>query len=710
MHGAGKGMRGVVCTAFVSVIVACSAPARVLADEGEKAAESNASGATTTTESTADETGPNSGTEPGYFSLDRLDAYLEFESQFDQSRVRSRYGRRERLERSQTNRDWTLEERVGFDLAGSIVDPSFINFGGDLSFALTQSHSVERSHYIDQTDDDSGYLSLYDLRANFFQGKALSGSVYALRHDDRINRRFQPSLDERRTGYGTSWTFADDVFPMTLSYDYLETDRTGNRDRYDDEHYTESNLRYSAGWHINEHNRFEFTFEHAETKQEYQGLARPFETTRDLFTLEHEYEFGPDYKHDLRTLVHWQEESGDFARDFFQIGPQLTLRHTDDLQTMYKYQFDAEKYEGLDVETHRTDWQLVHQLFSNLTTTVDVFGLYEDVEDDIKTTQYGASVDWQYNRKNSLGRFFSNLALAYDTEEGRGDSGTRLVLNESATFRDPVNVTLRNRNVLRNSIVVTDSSNRRIYVPGIDYAILRLRDFTQLVRIRTGNIADGDTILVDYQYDTPHDGQIDTARVDFNLEQRFDNGFIPYYRLSYRDQDVNSSAGFGRYADRTDHHRMGLRYEKDRWQVGAEYEIFDDTVEPYDAFHLDGLWRIFQSAAHSFDASSRFSRFFFEGGLDRRNVNVVNFELDHRWRLRDDLSTFERVAFRWEDDSIDGLTHAWDVTAGLDYTLGDLSAQLTFEYDRLDLPHSEEDDFGVFFRIRRDIPNVLAKW
>ena len=49
-----------------------------------------------------------------------------------------------------------------------------------------------------------------------------------------------------------------------------------------------------------------------------------------------------------------------------------------------------------------------------------------------------------------------------------------------------------------------------------------------------------------------------------------------------------------------------------------------------------------------------------------------------------------------------------EAVAGVDYVIGDLSAQLTFEYDRLNLPQSEEDDFGVYLRIRRDIPNVLA--
>jgi len=419
--------------------------------------------------------------------------------------------------------------------------------------------------------------------------------------------------------------------------------------------------------------------------------------------------FGPDDRHEFWTRLRWQEESGDFARDIFEITPQLTLEHSENLKTIYRYQFTREDYEAFDISTHRADFELIHQLYSNLTTTVDVFGLYEDIQNDVQTTQYGASVDWQYNRKNPYGEFYGNLALAYDTEDVSGDNGDRIVLNESGTFRGPLGIILRNRNVVPGSIVVTDASNRRYYLLGRDYLLAYSGEYTQILRVTTGNIQDDETVLVDYRYATPADGKLDTIRTDLALEQRFDFGLTPYYRLSYRNQEVDQSRGFYRYADRTNHQRIGVRYEQPRYTLGAEYEIFDDTVEPYDAFHLNGLYRFVQTADHTLDASVRFSRFFFDGGFDARNVSWLDLQLDHRWRLREDLSTFQRLTYRWQDDSVRGTTNAWDVTAGLDYALGDVTAELVVEYDRLDVPGSEEDDLGVYLRIRREFQNVLAR-
>ncbi len=645
-----------------------------------------------------------------WFTLDVGDAYFEIEAQYDyidvESKVRS--GPRPRRRR-QTNRESGFEERVGFDLAGSILDPRFINYRADLSFALAQNRFDERGVFGTRTDNDNGYLLEYNARMNFLQGKKFSGSVYGRRNDDRINRRFQPTLKQRTTTFGTSWTYAHAKLPMELSYDFRRTDRSGNRDSLDNEQYLDSVLRYHTDWNISDTQQLKVNYEHAETEQEYQGTRDLFKTTRDLFRVDHELAFGPEDKHTLNTRVRWQEESGDFARDIFEVGPELRLLHSKDFSTTYRYQFNRERYAGLDVETQRFDFQAVHQVYTNLTTTIDLFGLYEDVENDINTVQYGGSVNWQYNRSNRWGHLYANLSLAYDTEEVSGDDGQRIVLDESATFREPVDVRLRNRNVVFSSIVVTDSSNRRLYRPGIDYIVVRQGNVARLRRVRTGLIADGDSVLIDYQISTPQDGTLDTIRSDFSIEQRFTGGLTPYYRLSYRNQEDDVSSGFARRADRTDHHRLGLRYEQTGYTLGVEYEIFDDTVEPYDAFHINGLVHIVQRTDHTVDTSARFSRLLFEGGLDNRNVTMVDVELDHRWRLSRDISTIERVAYRYQSDSSRGITQGWDASAGVNFKMGQLEGELTLDYDRLDLPGSEENDFGVFFRIRRDFRNVLAR-
>lgn len=646
---------------------------------------------------------------PHLLSLTNVDAYLEFRGEYTHDRVESEFPGLGARQRSQRNEATEFQERLGLRLDSAFRDPSILTMSSEGVFGLTQSRYYERIGSFDRLDEDNGHLLEWDSRMDFFRGRPVSGSVYSTRQNDRVNRRFLPTLDQERLSYGTQWVWTNDKVPMELSYDYSDTDRTGNFDKRDDEHYSESTLHYGADWLISDAQKLKLSFDHSEDKQSFQGLRRSFETDRDLLRLEHTLGFGDDKQHNLRTLLRWQEERGDLARDIFEFGPQLTLKHSDSLSTVYKYRYLGEEYEDLEVGTHRGDFQLIHQLYSNLTTTVDVFGLHESIDGDVDTGQYGGFVDWQYNRRNRWGQLYANLALGYDTQESSGDDGRRIVLDEAVNFRDPVAPTLRNRNVIGTSIVVTDATNRRVLRRGRDYIVTQWGNVTRLSRIPTGLIADGDTVLVDYQYETPVDGQIDTVRADFSIEQRFSSGLTPYYRLSYRNQEDDPSTGFARWADRTDHHRLGVSYDKKRYSLGAEFEIYDDTVEPYDAFHLIGGLRLLQTSVHQLGATARASRFWFDGGLDDRDVTLFDVQLDHRYQLNRRWSTVERLGYRYEDDSSDGITNGWEVNAGLNYAMGDLSAELTLEYDRLDLPESEQDSYGVFFSIRREFRDVLVR-
>jgi len=121
------------------------------------------------------------------------------------------------------------------------------------------------------------------------------------------------------------------------------------------------------------------------------------------------------------------------------------------------------------------------------------------------------------------------------------------------------------------------------------------------------------------------------------------------------------------------------------------------------------LIHLIRTPDESLDASARFSQLFFEGGFDARDVVMLDMEMDHRQRLSESISTIRRIAYRLENDSTAGRTNSWDVTAGFEYVVGDLRSELTFEYNRLDLPDSEEDDFGVYLRVRRELYDVFAR-
>lgn len=651
---------------------------------------------------------PGQDAEPGGFHLERLDARLELLGRATYDRVRKE-DRRRQPGYSQTNKDWELQESFGLSFAGDVIDPQLAAFEGDASFGLTQSQYSEDRDGRSLHDRNSGHLLDYDLSLDLFRARAVSGNVSASSSERRYARRFQPSLRERYTTYGTTWWLKDPRFPMELSFESRDIDRHGNRLSIDDERLRESLVRYSGAWVISEDHRLKLKYEHARYEQSYQGSYFETDTRRDQVIVEHDLAFGPRHQYRLETLLRYQEEAGDLGRDIFEAGPRLTLEHTPDLTTYYQYQFYRESFEELTVDTHRLDFQLVHQKAKNLTSTLDVFGLSERVDDDSRTYQAGASVDFQYTRRNRLGRFNANLALAYDREEVRGGEGRRHVRGESGTFRDPLPVVLARRDVDLFSIAVRDATGRLYFVRGVDFAAQRQGTRVLLTRIPTGRIDDGDSVLIDYDYRVPARGKLDTIRVDAGLEQVFEFGLTPYYRFSYRNQEADRSTGAPEVADRTDHHRLGLSLARDRWGGSIELELYDDTVEPYDAFRLNGYVQLAADATRSLTASSTFSRFWFEGGLDRRNVSLLDLALTGRYDPTDWLLTNASLVYRFERDSVQGDTHGVDLEGGFELTFGDLKIELTAEYDLLNIADTREAGAGVWINVRRDFPNLLAR-
>ncbi len=644
--------------------------------------------------------------EPGLFHLRSADFYLEVEAAVEQHRVRSKDGTGRR-NADQTNRSAYIHQLIGLELGGDIVHPYLFDFSGSFAIGYTESRFDEERMGFDDSDRASGFLHEFDLRGEILKNKPISGSIYGVRSDDRIGRLFLPSLHEVREEWGTSWVYKHDVFPMYFTYDRLDVDRTGNERDIDNERIREDRLRFGGEWKIDDHHKVTYEYEHARTQQEYQGTRFDFDTTRDQFRFEHDLEFGPQHQHRLYTVFRYQEETGDLAEDIYEIRPELTLQHTPNLSTQYSYDFRRERYQGIEVDLHRFDFEVRHQFLTNLTTVFNAFGLEERTDDDVETTQGGASIDWHYTRNNPYGQFTGELGLAFDSERTRGDNGLRAVRNESGTFRDPLPLFLTRRNVVLTSIFVTDLTGTIIYRVGADYTVIRAGDQVALHRVASGRIANGQTVAIDYFIDTPADGRIDTIRVDFGIQQAFDNGFTPYYRFNFRHQDVDESRGFDFVADRTDHHRLGFTYTQPDWGVHSEFEIFDDTIDPYNAFRVGGNVALIRDERQFFDIRLDFSQYCFDGGIEDRDVSEVLLGARHEYRLDERWTSTLNTTWRWEDNSARGTTNGLDIEGILAYRRGNLSVEFTVEYDVLRIAGSNEDSVGAWVALRWDFEDLM---
>ena len=647
---------------------------------------------------------PPSRLKPGVVHLDRADAYLGLEAEYDRRNVRSSVPRKQ--DSDHENRDLRLRELLGLQLMGDLVDPALLDWKADLELGLTHDWYEENTRGLHDSERHTGFLQDYDVSFDALKDKPVSLHGYARHGDDRISRRFLPSLHEDRTEAGVSALAVTGPVTTEVGYSWLDVDREGNRLHEDDEHLATSRFYLDSTWNISDGHRLTVNVDHERQENTYQGSDFDFDTSRNEVRLDHELSFGPGKKHRLDTYFRYNEEQGDLSRDELELVPRLTLQHTDKFRTVHRYGFYRFEQDALEIEQHKFDVEALYEASKHLRVSVDGYGLTERANDDVDAHEFGGGVDVGYDRPTSLGEFSANADFAYDYARAVGDAGRRFVLDEGHSLRGVRPTYLSKRGVIPLTVVAHNDKRTRFFVSGLDYTVTMISGRARIQRVPTGRIDEDEVVYFDYAYDTRAHRTEDSYRTGLSLEHAFKFGMTPYYYLETRCQEVDASGGAPWGPDDMHRHRFGAKFDRSWWRVGGEYEIFDDSIEPYDAYHLTGGVDVLRSAAHSLEVRGELSRYLFEGGVDERDVWWLDVGVDDRMRLNEYFSLTGSADYRWEDDSEDGTTNGVDVACGVCYRRGYLKIELTVEYDLLSIDENREDGLGMWLKIRRDIPGL----
>lgn len=654
---------------------------------------------------------------PGLFHLNRSDAYLELESSLERRRVNSSAGNR--LQSVQRNREWRFSEALGLSLSGDVIDPEFLAWDAGLKLGLSQERFREQLDGFTRTDTDSGELIEYDLSLDLLRSKPVSVNAYARRSRDRVPRRFLPSLLEQTTESGASVYVTGPTWTTELGFSLSDVDRSGNRLVEDDEHLSTRRFYVDSRWEISDDHGLRLNFDHEDVSSEYQGGVFDFDTRRDELRLEHELEFGPatgsGARHRLDTFARWNDEHGDLARDEAEFSPRLTLRHSDAFQTVYRYSYNRTDQDAIEVERHKLDVQALFKPNDRWRISANGYWLRERVEDDLETYEAGGGLDAAYRRRTPWGEFSGDAAFIGDRARTVGETDGGVVRGEGHQLGGSRPVFLRQPDVRPGTIVAYNAARTRAYVPGLDYLVTPVGRRMMVRRILSGDIPADDVVLFDYQYRVPLGSRVDSYRMDLYLEHAFRAGddrsavsLTPYYGWEQRWQFADNSRGVPVFEDNTERHRAGLRYDGPRVSLTGEYELFNDTNDPYEAFHLTGRGALFRDQVHALDLTAELSRYRFNGEFDQRKVWWLDVDVTDRLTINPYWSATVSTAYRWEDDSLDGTTNGVDVECGLHFERGQLGVDLTVEYDLLRLADNRDEGFGMWVNVRRSFGDVLG--
>jgi hypothetical protein len=222
---------------------------------------------------------------------------------------------------------------------------------------------------------------------------------------------------------------------------------------------------------------------------------------------------------------------------------------------------------------------LAHRLFLSLQTRLN--GRLDrrkttGLESDIRS----ASFALRYQKQTRLGRLDATLDLEERREDRRSDTGTARVFREELVLVGFDPVFLRQERILPETIAVFDSLGVVLYVEGSDYRLQTVGGRIGIERLVTGRIADGDLVLVDYDYEVGGSGLIEGAMTGWSTSLLLIGGSRFYVRSRRVRQDL-AGGELDVLLNPMDSHILGAMVMLAGFSLQAEYE---DQQSPHTPF------------------------------------------------------------------------------------------------------------------------------
>jgi len=282
----------------------------------------------------------------------------------------------------------------------------------------------------------------------------------------------------------------------------------------------------------------------------------------------------------VRSTASFLDRSGDATsrRREARARSRVRWQHRDNLSSRYELSFDSRNEPGLRSNRLFADIGLSHKLYENLTTDYDLSADL-DQRDSGSLNSYVSALNLGYTRRTNWGRLHANLDHRLRLENNRSDRGTIQVIDESHTLTGVQRARLANDNGDRSSVVVTDAAGLVTYLEGIDYVVIEVGQSIEITRTLTGAITDGETVLIDYRYNsaTQADRIINSGGLGFGVA--LSSGLDLGYRFSFANETIQS--GSSPTPPRKDFvQSLDARY---RWRwtdTRLAYELRDTTNTP----------------------------------------------------------------------------------------------------------------------------------
>ena len=156
--------------------------------------------------------------------------------------------------------------------------------------------------------------------------------------------------------------------------------------------------------------------------------------------------------------------------------------------------------------------------------------------------QTGAKGVVYLTQDSPVGRFNIAASVEQQRTDQVSDVSSIEVLDEALVLNGTTPVDLANDFVDAASVVVKNATLTQVFVEGLDYRLVIIGATTSVQRLVGSNIADGETVLVDYRFQTSGTAKFDSLTANVSVNLAFLKAFNAFARLNTRETDIREGA------------------------------------------------------------------------------------------------------------------------------------------------------------------------
>lgn len=478
----------------------------------------------------------------------------------------------------------TFQEELDILIRSYIYHPNLfqLDFGGGPIF-LQNSYD---SNLVNRSTNEQFFN--FHAKARVLREKNYPLTLYYARSFSSSSPAVQDRMLLEKNRYGLDFLLKQSfqMAPLfNLSLSSFQTNG-GNVQRTIDESTDQASLSVSTDFGSYGDGSIGYSWSKEHSSSGSRGLPiTPTTRTTNSLTIQTRHIFGQRGQVLLNNYLSYKKQDNLPSLEEVWFKPSASWTHSDNLASYYRYSFRDWTTEQTDSQTNLLDMGVNHyRLDKHLQITADA-QIRDHQTEGFQQNFYSGSLSLSYLQNFDLFNVQYSAGWTIDKTDRKADTTETPVFAERHILNDTTPASLSRKYVVPGSIKVRNLSSTQVYVENADYRLIVSGDTTQIQRIPTGNISDGEEIQVNYSFETGGTAAFTSVSQRYRIDVyrgQYIRVFGKYYNLERSLDSGDPTLPLNSVKETV----FGLSFDVpfwDTWAFGGSSEIqdYEDEIIPY---------------------------------------------------------------------------------------------------------------------------------